>query len=56
MRSFDSIKEKIVKEVIQNLIENFLGKDYVLVHRKGYTDLLEHKVKEHKCSCGKRKA
>ena len=52
MSGIRSIKEKIVKEIIQSLIVNFLGRDYVLVHRRAYTDLLEHKVKKHECTCG----
>ena len=45
----NSIKEKIAKSIIQTLIDAYLGKDYVLVHRKSYVDLLESK--SHKCSC-----
>lgn len=52
MNNLKVLKERMVKEIIQHLIENYLGKEYVLVHRKAYTDLLEHKVKKHECACG----
>ena len=42
--------EKVAKKIIQTLIDIYLNKDYVLVHRAAYTDLL--KSKTHKCSCG----
>lgn len=42
--------EKVAKRIIRTLIDTCLNKDYVLVHRTAYTDLL--KSKAHKCSCG----
>ena len=44
--------EKIVKSIIQTLIDTYLGKDYVLVHRSSYTDLLKSKNEKHVCKCG----
>ena len=46
----NSVKERIAKSIIQTLIDTYLGKEYVLVHRKSYVDLLESK--SHRFSCG----
>lgn len=44
MNRISSIKEKVAKSIIQTLIDTYLGKDYILVHRKSYVDLLSNKV------------
>lgn len=47
-----TIVKKVVKNIIQTLIDTYLGKDYVLVHRSSYTDLLKSKAEKHVCKCG----
>lgn len=44
----DNPKNLIVKRVIQILINFCLDKNYVLIHRGAYKELL----KRHQCKCG----
>lgn len=48
----NTIVKKAVKNIIQTLIDTYLGKDYVLVHRSSYTALLKSKAEKHVCKCG----